>query len=169
MGLALRSKQPVFLHRCSKNDADKTSSAVWRKKTAAPRGCFLQSKPLLQEGDPADPQSYLLHFLLYAFIFTQQSAPYAGLVWSSFRRESEVIFRQSGLCTGTSPGKKGGCEKNFFHFSLPRPAVFLFAVRKTFRRNAFLFHHNSMQRPALCRQNAQPCSHKGNTPGETSR
>lgn len=140
------------------------------KRLLLPCGCFLQSKPLLQEGIRRTRSRISCIFLLYAFIFfTQQSAPYAGLVWSSFRRVGTHFPAVRAVYGDVSGEKEGGCEKNFFHFFPSPSGCFPFAVRKTFRRNAFLFHHNSMQRPALCRQNAQPCSHKGNTPGETGR
>ena len=169
MGLALRSKQPVFLHRCSKNDADKTSSAVWRKKDCCSRADVSCSQSHCCRKGSGGPQSYLLHFFIYMLhFFTQQSAPYAGLVWSSFRRVGTHFPAVRAVYGDVSGEKEGGCEKISFIFPFPA-RLFSFAVRKTFRRNAFLFHHNSMQRPALCRQNAQPCSHKGNTPGETGR
>lgn len=139
------------------------------KRLLLPRGCFLQSKPLLQEGIRRTRSRISCIFLLYAFIFSRNSPHHTQGLSGRLSGESEVIFRQSGLCTGTSPGKKREAVKKFLSF-FPFPVrLFSFAVRKTFRRNAFLFHHNSMQRPALCRQNAQPCSHKGNTPGETGR
>ena len=127
MGLALRSKQPVFLHRCSKNDADKTSSAVWRKKDCCSHADVSCSQSHCCRKGSGGPAVVSPAFFYYMLSFFSRNSPHHTQGLSGrLSGESELIFRQSGLCTGTSPGKKREAVKKIsFIFSLPRPAVFL--------------------------------------------
>ena len=95
------------------------------KKTAAPVRMFPAVKATAAGRDPADPQSYLLHFFIICFhFFTQQSAPYAGLVWSSFRRVGSHFPAVRAVYGDVSGEKEGGFEKNFFHFFPSPPGCF---------------------------------------------